>query len=217
MQKKEEMMSKSVITFTGNAQELAAIREKVAGKEGPFDFSSIIPMPDTIRAVAHGGHEDDSLSYYCLSEGKELPPDEYRIMRREDGEPFSLADYHDYITGNPGSISLEEGRILYGNLTQYGCKDWYDWACENWGTPSNASRTSFEMLSRTKMRVVFYTVWLAPFEVIRALSAMFPRILVELEASDGFGMTDCMAYIGGKMVFSWIDPDFDADVCEEDA
>lgn len=204
MQKKEAI-AKSVITFTGSAQELAAIREKVAGEEGPFDFSSIIPMPDTIRAVAHGGHEDDSLSYYCLTEGKELPPDEYRIMRREDGEPFSLADYHDYITANLGSISLEEGRILYGNLTQYGCKDWYDWACENWGTPSNASEASFEMLSRTKMRVVFYTVWLAPFEVIRALSAMFPHVLAELEASDEFGPTEHVVCVGGKTVFSEAD------------
>lgn len=84
--------------------------------------------------------------------------------------------------------------------------DWYDWRCTNWGTKWNAYeivcnpyRTMFEM----------WTAWTTPFQVMVALSAKFPEVLVTVDfADEDLGSGNCGSYsIKGGELIEFVDCD----------
>ena len=202
----------NAIVFEGKESDLASLKKKVKGREGvDFDFNKIIPMPDTMH-VASGSYEDDNLRYYCLSEGKEMPEgDFYFDLHKEDGTLYSLAEYQKYekdhareyeldkAAGFGGGLSLEEGRKIYINLTQYGCKDWYEWLNRNWGTKWGAcAPVIWNHEEDGRLSVHFETAWRAPYPIIEALSRMFPDVRISVTAVYEEGIIEESEYKNGK-------------------
>ena len=64
--------------------------------------------------------------------------------------------------------------IFRGNLgdkerKEHGKNNWYDWACENWGTKWNSCSTMAKRLSETEIFYQFDTAWSPPIPIWEAL------------------------------------------------
>jgi hypothetical protein len=75
-------------------------------------------------------------------------------------------------------------------IAKYGSDNWYDWACQNWGTKWNASGSQDVKLNEkgNRLTIVFDTAWATPAPVIEALSEKFPDVKINVwYADEDFG------------------------------
>ena len=54
-------------------------------------------------------------------------------------------------------------------LAKYGAENWYDWACNNWGTKWNSVDTEIIEDERDGLTYSFNTAWDCPREVVEKL------------------------------------------------
>lgn len=77
------------------------------------------------------------------------------------------------------------------NMEKYGCKDWYDWSVQNWGTKWNCYDGQMNEDGDT---MSFYTAWSPPLPVIIALSKKIKQPLRLLYLDEG------MMFVGEFLV-----------------
>lgn len=61
-----------------------------------------------------------------------------------------------------GEDVINYGKQIYENIRDYGCKDWYDWCIEHWGTKWNAYSNEQDMMPNC-VKLKFETAWDVPF------------------------------------------------------
>jgi len=82
------------------------------------------------------------------------------------------------ITPMPDWVINEElDRHIEAKYGRENC--WYKWSLKNWGTKWNAYNTSCE-----GNKIIFYTAWSAPIDLIKKLSMIFKEIEIELSWAD---------------------------------
>ena len=79
-----------------------------------------------------------------------------------------------------GSANLEEAQKALDNERLYGCRDWYGWSTDNWGTKWNAYNTNDTDVDE----ISFETAWSNPYPVIIALSAKYPEAVFHMRFAD---------------------------------
>ena len=62
------------------------------------------------------------------------------------------------------------------NVKMYGHGDWYDWACDKWGTKWNCSETHIDDEGDNYLNFSFSTAWSPPMPILYALSEMYPLL-----------------------------------------
>lgn len=161
-----------------------------------------------------------------------MPKGKYSFdLKKEDGTLYSLAEYQKYekehareyeldkAAGFGGGLSLEECRKIYINLTEHGFKDWYDWACANWGTKWNAcDPTEFEKMDDGRISIQFDTAWSVPWPIVEKLSLLFPNIVLLVSAAHEEGVAEHSKWQNG-LELSYTKKDYlceALDACDEE-
>jgi hypothetical protein len=80
-------------------------------------------------------------------------------------------ELHNWINTDDGPVAVNEKDLK----RKYGAINWYDWACDNWGTKWDVSDVVIE--SRPKSLVIrFTTAWGPPNPVLAVLAKKFPSL-----------------------------------------
>jgi hypothetical protein len=81
----------------------------------------------------------------------------------------------------------------------YGRDNWYHWNTNNWGTKWNA----YDMSKIDDYTMTFNTAWAMPERVIKALSKMFPDVVVKIKWADEDIGSNCgeIHYRNGGEIF----------------
>ena len=179
--------------------------------EGEFDFNKIVPMPEPLRNTEEGSVTPDAI-LYALTDGLRMAPDALSDADRDillnvvDRYFMSLSERlvqlgktlsKDDENARKYRAKLEEtGPVYVDNIRKYGHPTWFGWANVNWGTKWNAFDT--QVLSDDE--IVFYTAWLAPMPVLRALSEMYPDSEIGLRYcdEDPFGAMGYASFANGQ-------------------
>ena len=82
--------------------------------------------------------------------------------------------------GKDVGLTPEETRSL---LKRFGATNWYDWACRNWGTKWNTQDVEDVVVRDKELQYHFETAWETPYEALRTLSTMYPRLRFCVETS----------------------------------
>lgn len=174
------------------------IEDGTVGRDVPFSFQKIIPMPESLNIEA-GSKTDDALRYYLALVQDTLQPDEQAALeraRRRGGrwnkqyQPMTAEErqqFVDRITLTEQAIAMKDGATLLYNLSHYQATTWYDWRIENWGTKWDAyhqSATQADNSSDGAGSYTFSTAWAPPIPVIRRLATIFPDIKFKWQWAD---------------------------------
>jgi hypothetical protein len=155
-----------------------------------FDFEQVVPMPEALREVDAGTRSEIAL--LCAS-GEELGS-KWRQYAWTGGATTveQLCQY----CGWDFEEMVRLGHQLLDNQRRFGAKDWYEWACEKWGTKWNATDVSLDEEGDEVAVLMFRTAWSPPFPIIEALSVRFPEHTFSLDYSEF--MVGFRGYIEGR-------------------
>lgn len=78
-----------------------------------------------------------------------------------------------------GHTAEEAGKYYYELLVKFGCMDWYEWACKNWGVKWNASDT---YIDDEKCTIWFDTPWGTPEGIYEKIAKQNPDWNVRVRA-----------------------------------
>ena len=99
------------------------------------------------------------------------------------------------ITPMPEEIHNTDCPVRYSELTdeekeryaeikkKYGVDNWYDWACDHWGTKWNVVPQE-TLVNSDYQTLDFNTAWATPFEFFLSLSLKFPKLEFEVKFAD---------------------------------
>lgn len=179
------------LTFNGEQNRVAEIKElvKTTGKNAQgkytneFDFNKVIPMPEELN-IPSSSSGDLGMRYLLLNA-------KHPISWTEDDRSF-MESMEKQKENNPDRFNadIELGKKYLSNISKYGYKDWYDWACSNdgWNTKWNASEVEWI----ADNCVEFETAWSFCFPIVKKLSEMFPDVAIEFSYAD----EDCSSNTG---------------------
>ena len=131
-------------TNTNEEQEIIALqilKNDLGIKNGQFDFNGIIPMPKEIK-------KGSEISLENFVDGDE--PEGYENVMGK------------YVPKDPGIRNML--------VIKYGSDNWYDWACDHWGTKWNAYDVEICQDDESILQVDFLTAWDSPRGVVKKLS-----------------------------------------------
>lgn len=183
------------LTFNGEQNRVAEIKElvKTTGKndEGKdytnvFDFNKVIPMPEELN-IPSSSSGDFGMRYLLLNAKHPISwtDDDRSFMERMEKQKEENPDLF--------NKDIELGKKYLSNISKYGYKDWYNWACSNWNTKWNACEVDWI----SDDCVEFETAWSFCHPIVKKLSEMFP----DVEIVFCFADEDCGSNTGdGRMI-----------------
>lgn len=166
------------VSFIGKKEDVTQLLLKIHGKSADniIDFNKIIPMPEELHHVT--------------SPARIISKKEYEKEMIEYNRKIENPSDTDRFIGITHSITKEMSEDY---IKRFGADNWYDWACEKWGTKWNAySQSNNGMLDTNsgcvEAKISFQTAWSYPGPIIEELSTMFPDIHIEIKwADEDFG------------------------------
>lgn len=94
-------------------------------------------------------------------------------------------EHYYVVKENYGHTIEEVGKYYLGLEEKYGCKDWYDWACEHWGTKWDACDA--EITDKDdKYSIRFDTAWCSPSLWIEELTKRGINFNLYYEGEEGW-------------------------------
>ena len=144
-------------TNTNEEQEILALqilKNDLGIGDGKFDFNGIIPMPKEIKKGAEISIED-------FVDGDE--PEGYENVM--------------------GKYVPKDQKIRKMLVIKYGSDNWYDWACDHWGTKWNAYDVEICQDEESTLQVDFTTAWDSPREIVEKISDYCQRYNLSLDWS----------------------------------
>jgi hypothetical protein len=164
----------NLASFIGKKETVQKLLETIHGDgvESPIDFNKIIPMPEELRHTT---------SPHRIVTKKEYDKEMIEYERRKNNPTEE-----DKFIGLMHSITQE----MYDDyIKRFGAADWYEWACNYWGTKWNAYDQSYGGIIETnsgcvEAKISFNTAWSSPLPVITKISKMFPDVYIELKFAD---------------------------------
>ena len=129
-----------------------------------------------IKELAHVGEEDFSF------EGLVPMPTQIKntvaSSISSDEPKYEVRDGVEVFMEN----STEEGRASLQK--KYGCTNWYDWACTNWGTKWGSYDSTLEDEGEDFLQYTFLTAWSFPEEFFLQFSQRFPDVHMKVRFAD---------------------------------
>lgn len=156
--------------------------DKLGVKFDDFDFETIIPKPDVVKATESGSESD--LGYFALT-GKTIP----RLYAHKPSMPSGLdkdatrGELMQWLLKNNPTV-LAKGAATIACLKETGSPDWYEWSIKEWGTKWGAY--NYELRSREPGKLVFKfeTAWSFPTPIFEHLRTMHPSLTFTVIAFD---------------------------------
>jgi hypothetical protein len=180
----------TTLTLRGNTQDLQRFLAECFS-DGNLDFTKIIPFPegfdpkleagsqDAAYDVVHGDWETHAYPWVREAIG-EAPVDREAVIK-------VYADRYEAVTNRLFATFQDLADAYKRNVDLTGCKTWYEWCCENWGTKWNACASAIEHdleddLQEHEVTVQFETAWCEPMPIFEALHEKFPRLFMQYTA-----------------------------------
>lgn len=187
--------------------EKAAIKrflKQVKNDKGEFTFEKTVPRPPELD-ITSGSNVDNAVDVMAAEAGKWDGVDqklEWPVWVQNAGiitgmpikkqRELMLAN----MKKNLSEKDMQEGRQSIENKKKYGCKNWYEWNCANWGTKWDAGESDIcDMGEDVEIR--FDTAWAPPIEWLKTTELKFPDLNFELHYDEP-GMAFKGVYSNGK-------------------
>ena len=153
------------LQIIANEEEVLKIRNYIQSKnlDGSIqiiDFNKIIYMPDLIRNTKVTDENNFKQIIFPINS---CPEEQQQIIKKTN-------EINDRI-----ALQLKYNDYMHGST------NWYDWACNNWGTKWNAYNCSS---TESVYTISFCTAWASPIIVIEKLSEFFPLAIFILAFED---------------------------------
>jgi len=159
------------IELLGTESDLQELLKFVKTKESDFDFSKIMPMPETIKNTERGSlsFASEAVSNYLKNQ---IVSNHLKWMMEKEEITIDNIDEAIKKWESEKRVDVEMGyRILENRKNHNGCGDWYEWAIENWGTKWEACEV--EIIDNV---ICFDTAWTPSTPVIERLAELFPKV-----------------------------------------
>ncbi|NBT59112.1 hypothetical protein EBT16_10050 [bacterium] len=179
----------NTVTFSGTENDLNAIRammDRSKNTDGTdsedgraFDFNAILPMPKSLE-ISKGTETDVGL--WLIGAGPNVYGHAMKHASRFAGVPEGQHTREELcaILREKGHDCIRFAEAHVENIKLYGYADWYDWACDKWGTKWN----SYRGVWYADHLVRFETAWTSPRPVFAALSKLFPNVTIDVLWTD---------------------------------
>jgi hypothetical protein len=190
------------LSIEGNHQEVEKVYSHISDGGRVIDFEKIIPMPPSLR-IESSTNSDIGFAIVLYQETGDSKYLEEILSRNWTANYgiHTIEDLIDYFSKKEDYDKiLEIGKITYENKINYGYKNWYNWAIDNWGTKWGASESYIE-----NGEIVFETAWSTPLPVIKRLSELFPDLTLKVRFADECVGDNCGEYHlkGGQVIYDW--------------
>ena len=171
----------NIVNLSGDNEE--TIKKAInflASEETEVDFNNIVEMPEELRHTESGSRADDAWVYYQAKALGDKKGIEARlswpwVINEGIKTVDELLEYMQ--KRNPDIYKY--GEKLYELHREFGCHDWYNWACRYWGTKWNACDPYVG-----EDNFGFNTAWSAVPQLIQKLSCLFPTLTMEYRWAD---------------------------------
>lgn len=90
---------------------------------------------------------------------------------------------------------INYGKQIYENIRDYGCKDWYNWRIEHWGTKWGAYDNEQDIMPNC-VKLKFCTAWNIPYNFYIKLYEIIHRDCKSLSCNIRYANEDCGSGIG---------------------
>lgn len=162
----------NMITIIGSDQEIAQIQDYVRSDTSVFDFNKIIPMPKELD-IEESSLGEIGMDYLLYR--KTIDPPQKAKLSIERFETMNDAEQ---------KKALDLGRKYLENIIKFGCRTWYDWRLDHWGSKWNAIDAEVD-----GKKIYFSTPWSPPYEILVHLSETFPSVRFEYDYFDDTNMS----------------------------
>jgi hypothetical protein len=186
----------NILTIKGEHSEIEKCLKAISSEENEIiDFNMIVPRPKSLD-ITSGSNVDNAMAIIKNDDKHFRSMLDYPWVKQEGLRTIEQVKEH--IKGNLSEKDYEEGKTAIENLENYGCKDWYSWSIQNWGTKWNA----YDQIEVGFGTIQFDTAWSTPFPVVQKLARMFPELDFEVKFADEDLGSNCGTYLfeGGILV-----------------
>ena len=220
------------VDVEGDETEVARLIAFVKGDEDAFDFSNIVPIPDSPYYAVNEGQND----FLCGC--KKVWVETKAQVGKYDEEGYEKAEGHWEVGGLPIIKEvLGNGTIQDSVSAMFGGSDvcpihkvgqisshpdwWYNWNVKNWGTKWNCGEVWHDRDDdkpvEGKTSYNFETAWSPAERVIHALSGLFPTLsIAHRYCEGGMGFAGEVMYHAGNEILRQ-EYDGDTDKFPDDA
>lgn len=150
------------VSIRGPQQALDNLKAKTKVADEEFDFNGIVAMPAEL---------DNTIVPVTVVE-TEIEADvinKPRILRRSD---------------MPEGVSAISRHEAERRLTEYGAKDWYEWATAHWGTKWSAFEVKILTNEAEQLELQFLTAWSPPLPIYDLLKDQGFRVDADWQGID---------------------------------
>ena len=205
------------VDVKGDEADVARLIELVKGEDDAFDFSKIVPIPDSPHYAVNAGQND----FLCGC--KKVWVETKAQVGKYDEEGYEKAEGHWAVDGIPVVKEvLGNGTIKDLVAAGFGGSDvcpthkvgeisshpdwWYNWNVANWGTKWNCGevwhdRTTEQITEAGTTSYNFDTAWSPASPVIEALAEQFPTLTITHRYCEaGMGFAGEVVYERGSFV-----------------
>jgi hypothetical protein len=151
----------NILRIEGKAERVAEILTAIKSETRALDFNNIYPMPSDLEGTT--------------SPVKIISEEDY-IEQENRIKMGNLSELEKKFGVSKGMTE----KIQKTLLDKYGVDNWYDWACNNWGTKWNAY--SVELSGDNE--ITFETAWATPYNVMKRLSDIYKDVLIKVRYAD---------------------------------
>lgn len=170
-----------------------------------FDFDTIIPMPESVKATIldwkpgqgpmFGDLEVETYAKGLLTNRRLfLLPHEKPSWLPESVKKWGDLLAH-YDATKPGIDVAARAQLRCAAETGY--PGWYEWSCANWGTKWDAYDYKERVNDLGRFVFKFETAWSPPVPILTKLAEMWPKLTIETKSIDEGG--GAWAGIGGHL------------------
>ena len=163
--------------------------------DNTLTFQKAAPMPEELN-ITSGSSTDQSIALINANNGDYKDVDkmlDYQWTAKDckftknDTLKTKRNKIIKYLKENTTVNEMKEGQQALDNLKKYGCKDWYNWRINNWGTKWDACEGGMRD-SEWEVEATFDTAWAPPTPWLEKVSAKYKRLKFTLEyTEEGMG------------------------------
>ncbi len=189
----------TVCTVTGEDVSVRAFRAAHittdAKKRAQFDFETIIPMPESVKATIiddgnwGGGFGDADIALYAkaIMEKKHcFLLDNERAHMRLPEHIKKWGDVIEWYDREKPQVAVL-GKAALACAAETGHPGWYEWSCANWGTKWDAYDYEERDVQPGCFVFKFETAWSPPEPIFEKLAELWPDLVIKTESIDEGG------------------------------
>lgn len=153
-------------------KQFAELLRKITENNPNGDFLNILyPIPESLK-ITSGSATEDGIAVIMSTKYND-----HTLIDRIFNYPWvakekRIKDRDDLLIYlvNENGANLEEGQMAIDNIAKYGCKSWYEWCTQNWGSKWDLSSMEVEEYGEAEIQINSQTAWTPPLAGITKIS-----------------------------------------------